>query len=110
MACIHGFGFMCLYHVLCDLEEATQLLRLFSAAVIPEWILSMSLQIWCLSVIGHFSYGFPQSPMPRGMLRHDNLVWHGRKFDRKVRSLTGDHVLMWCVSGRDITGMDGAVP
>lgn len=47
--------------------------------------------------------------MPRVMLRHDNLVWQRRKFDGKVRSLVGDHVVMWCVSGRDMMGMDVAV-
>lgn len=54
-------------------------------------------------------YGFPKSPLPRRMLRHDNLVWQGRKFARKVRSLTGDYVVSWWVGGRDVMGMNGAV-
>lgn len=69
-------------------------------------MLSMSLQIWHLSVVGYF---FPKSPLPGRMLRRDNLVWQGRKFDRKVRSLMGDYVVSWWVGGRDMMGMNGAV-
>lgn len=56
-----------------------------------------------------FKYGFPKSPLPRRMLRQDNLVWQGRKFDRKVRCLTGDYVVSWWVGGRDVMGMNGVV-